>query len=129
MRMKSIINFLKKHHLLWMSSLGLFVAMYIGYAVFMYFGATATSYIYGVTAYAGISLLLYFDWGYHETDPAAFGNYTGTIIVYALVSIALSIAATYLSALAGYATFVICALIGVYLGIPIIRFLQANGWL
>lgn len=131
MRMnKSIINFLKKHHLLWLSSLGLFIAMWFGYMVYLYFGATPTSYIYGVTAFAGVSLLIYFDWGYHEDDHAAFGNYTGIIIVYAIISAVLTITAfMYLSALAGYATFVICALIGVYLTVPIIRFLQANGWL
>lgn len=127
---KGIINFLKKHHLLWLSSLGLFLAMWLGQMVYQYFDATPAAYIYGVTTFAGVSLLIYFDWGYHEDDYAAFGTYTGVIIVYAIMSIALTVTAFwYVSGLAGYASLVICALMGVYLTVPIIRFMQANRWL
>ncbi len=130
MRMKSIISFLKKHHLLWMSPVGIFAALFIGYFVYRYFDATPTSYTFGVLAFAGISLLLYFNWGYHETDPGAFGNYTGVVIAYTLISaIICFFGFMSISALVGCASVVICVLMGVYLTVPIIKFFQENGWL
>lgn len=110
-----------------MSPIGLFFALFVGYAVWLYFEYTALAYLFGVIAFAGLTTLLYFDWGYHETDPAALGSYTGNIISYFVVSAALCIYAFYnLSTLVGLSCIVICTLFGVFLVVPIIQFFQAN---
>ncbi|MBR1825113.1 MAG: hypothetical protein IJ770_00805 [Alphaproteobacteria bacterium] len=124
--MRSIIAFLRKYNILWLSPSGLFVALAIGYAVYALFGFTPISYIFGVIAFSGLSTLLYFDWGYKETDAGAMGNYSGVVITYFCMSACACFGAFMtFDWLIGVTCSVICALFGVFLVVPVIKFFQS----
>ena len=129
LRMKSIIKFLKKYDALWVSPIGLLIAALAGYFVYYWLGCNPLAYIFGTAAFAIVSVLIYFSWGYDETDPAALGSYTGTVFGYWLISIAIFWGSFSMSSVPVTVTSgVICALMGVYLTVPILKFFQANDW-